>query len=90
MPKVGHFFEIQKNKKLSPGKASKKTCAKFGPNRTIGNVQNPLSKWRLRRLRLRRLRLLDENFGHFAKTITLEPRRILGRGKRLQGRTADI
>ena len=45
MPKVGHFFEIQKKKKLSPGNGLKKAYAKFEDDRAIRS--NRKRRWKM-------------------------------------------
>ena len=82
------FSKFKKRKKLSPGNGLKKAYAKFQDDRAFRSTRKRL--WKMRYQKWNRLRLWlwlrlrkDENFGHFTMSITFEPRRISGRGKRL-------
>ena len=82
------FSKFKKTKKLSPGNGLKKAHAKFEDDRAYRSNRKRLwkmryQKWNRFRLRFRLRLRKDENFGHFTKSITFEPRRISGRGKRL-------
>ena len=46
MPKLGHFFEIQENKKIVPGNGLKKAHAKFEDDRAYRSNRKRL--WKMR------------------------------------------
>ena len=51
MPKLGHFFEIEKKEKISPGKGLKKAYAKFEDDRAIRSNRKRLWKMRYQKVK---------------------------------------